>query len=286
MPPLKSKLVEKSQVFHMREISVENYFTPERPKTDCWLLFKVSSYERLVQMQKGLLYMNSLDYFSTLKAEEALALRADQLERVYGILRAGKNHKGISTLSIKTDQTEEFDLGPDATVEITVPQPKNTMLFCMGAFADGKDNIIPGEVDGLLHFDKRFLEFGSHLLLITNKSEFARRLNTAASNSDGIFNSDLFQGNHGLVDYKELNEYSGPLGLYIKDKRYEWQVEYRICFGVEKHYLNKSGAFEFNIGDISDISHIISIKDMIDKPSEIKRGFLRKNGDKFIHVNK
>ena len=39
----------------------------EPPSDNFWLLFKVSAKQRLEQIQKGLIYMNSIDYFTSLK---------------------------------------------------------------------------------------------------------------------------------------------------------------------------------------------------------------------------
>ncbi|MFT3850330.1 MAG: hypothetical protein QM739_17145 [Propionivibrio sp.] len=117
------------------------------PQTSLWLPFKVSSYERLAQMQEGLLYMNSLHYFATLPGEEDFALRRDELESVYGIWRAGPRDQGHATLSIRIgESSQEIDLGSNATLKAEFPRPKNTMLFCMSAFADGPDGRLPGQV--------------------------------------------------------------------------------------------------------------------------------------------
>jgi hypothetical protein len=249
----------------------QDFFESEPPQTDFWLLFKVSTYERLLQMQKGLLYMNSINYFSNLKDEESLALRVDELEEVYGILRAGPNEKGFSTLSLKLENGEELDLGFEAILTAKFPQPKNTMLFCMGAMADGQDGVIPGEIDYQIIFDKRFLEFGSHMLLINNPTEFSKRINTALAQEPATFGSKLFHDGYGLVDYKDIEKYSGAIGLYTKDSKYSWQMEFRITFGVEDRSLNSDGAFEFNIGDLTDISQIIPVQALIDEPMRVRR---------------
>ncbi|MBF38327.1 MAG: hypothetical protein CMF20_04385 [Idiomarinaceae bacterium] len=235
-------------------------------------------------MQKGLLYMNSLEYFSNLEGEESLALRADKLEKVYGILRAGNTPSGYATLSIKVND-EEVDLGSDAVLTAHFPRPENTMLFCMGAFADNEDGLILNEIDGKIHFDKRFLDFGSHVLLINKPSEFSYRINKAIKKLPGTFSSKLLDDGYGLVDYKPLENYSGPIGLYIKDCKYSWQMEFRISFGVHKQCLNSKGALELNIGDISDISDIVPVQALIDKPFEVKRRTFVKVGDAYEQIN-
>lgn len=252
------------------------------PQTSLWLPFKVSSYERLVQMRTGLLYMNSLHYFANLPGEESLALRRDELESVYGIWRAGPRDQGYATLTVRVgDSGPELDLGPDAVLTAEFPRPKNTMLFCMSAFADGPDGKIPGQVDDKVYFDHRFLEFGSHILLISAPTEFSKRINAALSRDKGIFGSKLFHDGYGLVGYKSLEAYSGPIGLYTKDRKYEWQREFRIAFGVEDQLLNDAGAYEFNVGDLSDISQIVSVQALLDEPLTVKRRRYRKVGDEY-----
>lgn len=262
-----------------------SFYDAAPPRNDFWLLFKVASLERLVQIQKGLLYMNSLEYFSRLKGEESLALRADELEKVYGILRAGPNATGYSTLSLKLENGEELDLGPDAIVTAHFPRPRNTMLFCMGALADGQDGVIPGEVGDKIYFDNRFLEFGSHMLLISNPMKFSERINKAINKDRGIFGSKLFHDGYGLVDYKPLAKYSGPIGLYTKDSKYSWQMEFRISFEVEDQCLNQDSAYELNIGALSDISQIIPVQALIDEPLSVKRRTFRKVSDNYEQVN-
>jgi hypothetical protein len=259
------------------------------PREDFWLLFKVSSYERLIQMQKGILYMNSLEYFSNLKGEESLSLRKYDLENVYRILKAGVNEKCYSTLSLSiniNDAEQEFDLGSEAVLTAKFPRSQNTMIFCMGAFADGQDGFIPGEVDGKLLFDKRFLGFGSHLLLITDAKEFSKRIEMAIQNEKYIFSSVLFHKGYGLVSYKDLKNYSEAIGLYTKDIKYSWQMEFRIVFGVEDKLLNSKGAYEFSIGDISDISKITTVQSFIDEPLIIKRRSFKKVGDNYELINR
>jgi hypothetical protein len=269
---------------HMKTASTPHNFIAKPPRKDFWLLFKVASIDRLVQMQKGLLYMNSLEYFSNLEGEEGLALRADELEKVYGILRAGNTHSGCTTLSIKV-KDEEVDLGSDAVLTAYFPRPQNTMLFCMGALADNEDGLIPCEADGKIYFDKRFLDFGSHVLLINKPNDFSYRMNTAIKKLHGTFSSKLLDDGYGLVDYKPLENYSGPIGLYTKDCKYSWQMEFRISFGVHEQCLNSKGALELDIGDISDISHIVPVQALIDSPFEVKRRTFIKVGDGYEQIN-
>lgn len=259
-------------------------FDDSPPRKDFWLPFKVSTLERLIQMQKGLLYMNSLEYFANLKDEENLPLRMDEAETVYGVLRAGSHDHGYSTISIKIGDGKEVDLGPKAVITASFPRPRNYMLFCMGAFADGRDGTIPGEVGDRLDFDERFLNFGSHVLVIRAPTEFGIRISNAIASKEGLFGSRHFHGGYGLVDYKPLKSHSGPKGLFTKDIKYAWQRELRLVLGVEDRFLNSRGAFELCIGDLSDISSIVSVQALLDEPILVKRRRYRMIDGKPVQV--
>jgi len=243
-------------------------FGDKPPRKEFWLAFKVSSLERLNQMQNGLLYMNSLEYFSRLPSEELLPLRSDDQESLFGIWRAGQNGKVLSTLSISIDGSkDEIDLGPEAVLTASLTDAKNYVLFCMGSFVDSDRN---NDTEGEFQLDERFASFGTHILLINNSKEFGNRISKAIAGNEGVFGTSFTHDGVGLVSYKDLSSYFGSKGLYIKDERYSWQRELRLVFRVDSHMLNKQGAFELNIGDISDISTICTVQSLIDEPIKFK----------------
>lgn len=257
------------------------------PRRNPWLLFKVGHLDHLLALQQGLIYMNSLEYFSSLSGEEHIALRKDELEKVYARYKAGHVGDRVQVLEMSVSHGEHvktMNLGDGAVMTIYFPRPSNVMLYCMSAFADDETGKIPGEVDGEIRLDERFLRFGSHLLLIRKANEFAKRLNSAIAKHPTIYNSEFFEGGYGLVDYLKLDEHSGNIGLFRKDLIYSWQNEFRICFGVMNETLNSLGAFELNIGDISDISQIIPVQTLINEPLELTRRIFKKDGDKYIQV--
>lgn len=265
-----------------------DFHSDRTPRRDFWSLFKVASLQRLTQMQQGLLYMNSLEYFSTLKGEEAIALRQDEKEKVFASLKAGKNGDYFGVLSLEVgegDEKREIDLGDKAIMTANFPHYENTMLFCMGAIADDASGKIPGEKNEKLYFDKRFLEFGDHILLILNPHEFSNRINEAIKKEKHIFNYKFLEGGYGLVDYLDLSNYSGIIGLYKKDIEYSWQQEFRIAFGIKENALNQNRAYEFNVGDLSDISTIIPLQSLIDEPMKFKRRMFQKVNNEYIQIH-
>lgn len=221
--------------------------------------------------------MNSLEYFAKYNGESMPGLRGDKFETKHSVQRAGQTNVGYSTISaIIGDNKEEFDLGPEAIVWANLPLPKSTMLFCMGSISISPDGTVPGCIDGKFIFDKRYKEFGSHIIFIKSPKEFLKRVISAYSDSNEVFSSKYAQSGFGLVNYIPLEKYSGAIGFFTKDVEYEWQHEYRFVLCANESSLNNSGALEFHIGDITDISSIYPIQTMLDNPISIQMKDLRK----------
>jgi len=232
--------------------------------------------------------MNSIEYFSKLQGEESISLRKDSLEKVYATFKAGKSEKGIRKLLFVVDDNgakREIEAGENAVLTINFPDPENVMIFCMGALADDSSGIIPGEVDGTYEFEKKFCEFGDHILLITNPREFSNRINRSLKMEENAFGSSFFEGGYGLVDYVELDGHSGNVGLFRKGISYSWQREFRISFGINNEALNERGAYEFDVGSITDISQIIKLQSLIDEPLSIKRTLLKKVDGEYVEID-
>ncbi|WP_223886812.1 hypothetical protein, partial [Pseudomonas amygdali] len=98
---------------------------------------------------------------------------------------------------------------------------------------------------------------------------FPRRLSQAIEAHPHLYNSLFFEGGYGQVDYVDLSEYSGPIGLFRKPIEYAWQREYRLCFGAEPEALNDQGALELNIGDLSDITQITTVESFTSNPMTV-----------------
>jgi len=255
-----------------------------KPRSDPWWLFKVGSAERIKQMQGGLLYMNSLEYFSGLDGEAQSGLRADASEGVFARPETkswGGIHSEIELAYGTEDERKSILLNQEASVTLNMPDPANTILFCMGALADGENGLIDGEENGEVILSRRFEEFGEATLLINSPQEFSERISAAIAKDNHLFSSLFMEGCCGLVDYIEPNTFFGNLGVFRKDDSYRWQREFRIILGAKDAAMNASGAYELNVGDISDISTIINTKSFIKAPIKLKRRKYRKLGDDY-----
>lgn len=203
------------------------------PNKQCWILFKVANLDRLQALQRGLLYMNSVDYFAKFEDEAGAALRRDELEDVYLNLSSGIRDGVVSELVLQVEGNDEIVLNPEAIMTLHLPRPETVMVYCFGSVPAGHDGKIWGLDNGRLQFSERFREFGTHVLRITNHSEFSRRLSQAIAAHSHLYNSPFFEGGYGQVDYVDFRDYSGPIGLFRKPIEYAWQREYRLCLGAE-----------------------------------------------------
>lgn len=267
-------------------MSMFESYTPNR---NMWLLFKVGSLEHMTAMQNGLLYMNSLAYFANLENEEPGGLRGDPLEQILAQIQKGQAgkyfHKFILSVG-EGDNAKKFDVSNNTVLSVQVPAPTNVMIFCFSALADDETGNIPGESNGELRLDRRLLEFGSRIIIIRNAQAFSARITNAISNNPHLYSSKYFQGGYGLVEYVNLEHASGNIGLFRKTKMYSWQREFRFILGVRNEALNAGGAFELQIGDISDITELIPLESFLQNPLTINRRVVKKVGNEYIDVKK
>lgn len=260
---------------------------PYVPKREMWLLFKIGSHEHISALQRGLLYMNSLSYFSGLGGESNDALRADPTESLLARMEGGPDGERIYKFTIRmpsADGDKTVDISNNASLTIEVPNPKNVMIFCLCALADGEDGKIPGEADGELWLDQRLLEFGTHLLLIRNAKEFSARISAAIEANPHLYSSKYFQGGYGLVEYVDLRKRALNIGLFRKDRKYAWQREFRVVLGARNAGLNAHGALELRVGELSDITQLMELDQFLKRPLKIGRRLVRRIGDKYEGV--
>jgi len=114
-------------------------------------------------------------------------------------------------------------------------------LFCLSQFSVN---------EGIFELDKRFSEFGGHLLFIHNQIEFFKRVDIAL-NSLGIGHC------RGKIEYINLHKHTGQKMLFQKDNGFSYQEEYRIHI-----HRDHSDSFEFSIGSIEDIAVVFSFADV------------------------
>ena len=183
----------------MNELQIDpmSMFEPYMPNRNIWLLFKVGSIEHITAMQQGLLYMNSLEYFTNLENENSEVLRGDSSENVLAQVYGGKAGKYYIKFMLNVGEGNErksFDISENTTLSVKLANPSNVMVFCFSALADDQSRRIPVEKNGEWRIDKRFLEFGTHVLLIKNAKEFSSRISRAITDNPNLYNSNNPQG--------------------------------------------------------------------------------------------
>lgn len=197
----------------------------------CWILLKLGQKEHLEMLRKGLLYMNTLDYFNKLEEDPA---RSDQYEGTDSILQP--QHIRDFVIETKVPGFEFHRVDPrQLSGPFRVARLKTSAcnVFCMCSINEP----VVGSV-----FPKRYEWFGDHFVLFTDVSAFLSRIETAARRQ-GL----TVQGR--LVEYYDESEYSGQTGRFRKRSRFAYQKEFRI---TAEPGLN--GPRHFEIGNLTDIT--------------------------------
>jgi hypothetical protein len=197
----------------------------------CWILLKLGQKEHLEMLRKGLLYMNTLDYFN--KLEEDLA-RSDQYEGTDSILQP--QHIKSFVIETKVPGFEFHRVNPQelcGPIRVGRFATSACNLFCMVSINEP----IVGPI-----FPKCREWFGDHFVLFTDVPAFLDRVATAAR-------TQRLNAEGRLVEYYDESEYSGQTGRFRKRNRFAYQREFRVI--VEP---GLDGPRSFEIGDLSDIT--------------------------------
>jgi hypothetical protein len=183
-------------------------------------------------LRKGLLYMNTLDYFPKLEADPA---RSDPFEGTDRITQP--QHIRHLILDADMPGRTPHAVHPKSLVgPIRVARCRTSAcnIFCMFSITEP----IVGPV-----FPEGHAWPGDHFVLFTNTPEFLTRIARAA-NSQGLLAVQC-----GMVKYYDEAEYSGETGRFRKRSRFAYLREFRI---VAEPGLD--GPRHFEIGDLTDIT--------------------------------
>ena len=199
-------------------------------------LLKMGQREHMEQFRKGLLYMNTLNYFRELDGDSA---RADRFEGVTHIFQPKDIIMRLSAPGFGEIAIGSEDLAAATTFSMNSESCCN--VFCLHA--------ITAPVNGPI-FPSEHEWFGDSTVLVLNTQDFLSRVLVAAKAKN-------FTVKGNLVEYYDDNTYTGKLDRFRKSKRFAHQREYRIAIespGTEPLALK--------IGDITDItSEVIPFSD-------------------------
>jgi hypothetical protein len=190
-------------------------------------LIKLGEQEHLLQLQdEGLLYMNLLPYFWEIEDEE---LRGDPFDCIAEVARGPK-------IGFTVADSKEVFMEGNWTLRMYPPEPEKINIFCMYALRP--------LIEGTFPVDERNFQFGEYALVLINRDEFMRRI-------ESILKSQRIIAKADLVEYV-VDKYTGKLGPFKKLKRFAYQSEWRLVC-----YDGPSRPREIRIGSIRDISVIL-----------------------------
>lgn len=201
------------------------------------------------QFLDGILYLNPLDYFVKLEAENSTG-RGDFHEGITAWLQPEK-----IKIELNGFQLSSADLAAPVSLRPTRNLVKN--VFCMHAGYIGgnlpSEFATTDEFELALRIPSQNLSLGMHTIVVTNVKDFLQRVKTAA-----IKNHVTLRG--GLVEYYDPATFHGHFpehqAPFKKQNQFAHQREYRL---VLDRQADEGSPYVLNVGNLRDIAHVISI---------------------------
>ena len=204
-------------------------------------LIKFQSRERIESLQKGYLYANTFEYYRKLEEETGDSEIGDKFEAMIHVNEA----------IINIPDTQESIKLNDALISTT---HSNDYVFCMFTIYPNAESFSFTDKQ-----KEKMLSFGDTALIIKDKDEFVKRV-TSAAESKGMkayFNAVNYF--NPAVDNLDMivSLMKGIWNIaYWKRDIYQYQQEARFVFMPN----DGDDHIELDIGDITDISEIITAK--------------------------
>lgn len=208
---------------------------PEQTRAVKLLKFGRRNY--MEKFQGGVLYMNTLKHFQT---SECCKLRSDKDEGLSAVYQAN------GAILFRQNGKREFvhigTVNNQMHYRDREKDPEHQKIFCMYAL-----QVEPQKQK----IDERNFGFGDTCVLILDPKEFLNRVKCAAAQK-------RIEVYHKLVEYVDRKKYNGKIGAFRKFSEFSYQNEFRILI-----FLELPVPYEFNIGNISDITELRPIHDAI-----------------------
>jgi hypothetical protein len=205
-------------------------------KNPAMLLLKMGQRDHMEQFRRGLLYMNTLNYFRGLDGDRA---RADRFEGATHIFQPQDVIIRLSAPGFGEVVIGKEDLAAATTLSMNAELCCN--IFCLHA--------ITKPINGTL-FSAEHEWFGDSIVLVLNTQEFMKRVLAACKTRNLVVRGSL-------VDYYDDESYTGKLDRFRKPKRFAHQREYRIAVGSSGR-----DPLVLDIGDSTDItSEVVPFSD-------------------------
>ena len=220
------------------------------------LLAKVGQREHIQNLRcDGVLYCNSVQHFQGLEDNN---LRGDPLENCTAFYPPDKVETKINgrVLTALAGPIREYIFEKD--------QYQASHLFCMLAIYEG----LPIRADRKI-FDPKITRFGDTILIVEPRP-FRDRVLQAVKRLQRQGRKVSFSGD-GLVKYVRSSDIQQSMSILDKVDQYEWQQEYRLIFRTDD---DRGDPLLLKIGDISDISSEVAMKDFINRVEQTPEGNL------------
>ncbi|GGO03802.1 hypothetical protein [Saccharibacillus kuerlensis] len=205
-----------------------------------YVLLKFGEKRFMEKFQRGQLHFQCLSAFKNPEPDESG--RNDQFEAASVIYNPG-NYK----VYVGGKQLEDIE-GPIVLQENEADRQYSLSLY--GITNELVQRHVEGEQEHLIHPWNE--KFGDYAVVVTNPKEFRDRIDAACRRGG-------FGLREGMVEYHEVENFTGRWGYFRKPKEYEYQSEYRLLLDQE----TEAEDYTLDIGDISDISEIGSFHDLI-----------------------
>ncbi len=203
-----------------------------------YFLIKIGQQKYIEALRnQGHLYLNTVNYFKGIEE----AQRGDANEGVGRIEQVNwlKIQIGDKIIEMKKDQP--LNRLVNAQLRITNPELQGNIYSMISISSDTTANEAIN--------DERNSILGDTFLIITNVSEFIKRIN----NQLKILG---LKPQYGYVSYYDPNIHNGDLNIFQKEIRFKHQSEFRLFI---EHQINS--VLQFKIGTIEDISRIFPISE-------------------------
>lgn len=207
-------------------------------------LIKFQSAERIDSLRKGHLYAKTLKYYRELEKETGNDEIGDEFEAMFhvneGYLRIPDTGEVISLRDslIQTKDSDDF-------------------VFCMFEINSNSQSFSFNEKQ-----KEKMMSFGDTALVVLDSDEFKKRVNAAAK-------KDGYNVHFDAVRYFDPSIDNGNMIISLlcgvwniafwKRNKYAYQQEGRFVFAPG----NGRDHIELNIGDISDITTVLSSKEVL-----------------------
>lgn len=204
---------------------------------------KFGNCEYMNEFRRGSLFFRRLEIFRS--HDEDLAKRNDIYEGITSIFSPNN-----CEITIDGHKIEKEDLIAPITFNISKDFPDYSLsLYAI------TDNIIKNFLKGNSShiIDPRMNSFGTHCVVITDNQEFQKRI------AETLAKLKL-SNKTGLVEYQDVENFSGEWGSFKKPNKYSYQSEYRIMIDGQGKIED---FFKLEIGDISDISKIGTFEEIV-----------------------